>query len=147
MNDLTWLVLIAIGFFVLLGIRRRREQVRQNLRTLGLAILAGLIAFGIAQSQGARNDAASLWGLIAGAAVIAMQPKRSRYIPAAERRKARARFELNGEKYNSKKHHYHHDVPFALGGSNTSDNLRVIKKRENLKRGAKPPWWDLLGKL
>lgn len=147
MNDLAWIAIIAVGFSVLLGVRRRREQVRRNLRTMILAILAGLIVFGIAQSQRLTNDAAWLLAVGTGVVIWTSRPKRSRYIPARERRAAKARHELTGEKYNSKKHHFHHDVPFSRGGSNTEDNLRVISKGENLKRGAKSPWWDLLGRM
>jgi len=145
MNDLAYLVIAAIALAVLVGIRRRREWVRHNLRGLAIAIVVGLIGFGIAQSRGA-GDVAWFWGIAAGATALAMRPRRSRYIPAAERRKVIAEYERTGRKYSSKRYHLHHEVPFARGGSNTADNLRVIDKPENLRRGAKSPWWDLFGR-
>ncbi len=64
--------------------------------------------------------------------------KRSRYLPKATRR-AVIEKDLNGEKYDSKKHHIDHVWPFSKGGSNTRDNLRVIEKKINLQKGAKRP--------
>ena len=64
--------------------------------------------------------------------------KRSRYVSRATKRAVIAR-DLKGEKYNPKKHHIDHVWPFARGGSHTADNLRVIEKQENLRKGAKRP--------
>ena len=30
----------------------------------------------------------------------------------------------------------------AKGGSNTEDNLRVVERKKNLRKGARSPWWD-----
>lgn len=64
--------------------------------------------------------------------------KRSRYIVRATRRAVIAR-DLKGEPYDASEHHIDHVWPFSKGGSNTSDNLRVIEKGKNLKKGAKRP--------
>jgi 5-methylcytosine-specific restriction endonuclease McrA len=47
--------------------------------------------------------------------------------------------DLKGEKYDSRKHHIDHVWPFSGGGSHTVDNLRVIERRKNLRKGAKRP--------
>lgn len=62
--------------------------------------------------------------------------KRSRYTSTSVKRAVIAR-DLKGEKYDGKKHHIDHVWPFARGGSHTTDNLRVIEKKKNLKKGAK----------
>jgi hypothetical protein len=64
--------------------------------------------------------------------------KRSRYIPKATRRAVIKR-DLKGEEFDSTKHHLDHVWPFSRGGSHTADNLRVIAKKRNLKKGAKRP--------
>jgi 5-methylcytosine-specific restriction endonuclease McrA len=38
-----------------------------------------------------------------------------------------------------RKHHIDHIWPHSAGGSNTVDNLRVIPKKKNLRKGAKKP--------
>jgi hypothetical protein len=64
--------------------------------------------------------------------------KRSRYIPKATRRAVIER-DLKGENFDPEKHHVDHVWPFSRGGSHTTDNLRVIGKKRNLKKGAKRP--------
>jgi len=64
--------------------------------------------------------------------------KRSRYISRATRRAVIAR-DLKSEHYDPLKHHIDHVWPFSRGGSHTTDNLRVIEKKKNLKKGAKRP--------
>ncbi|MGH7485578.1 MAG: HNH endonuclease domain-containing protein [bacterium] len=76
---------------------------------------------------------------------ILMPRRRSRYIRATEKRKAIARYELTGKKYNPKKHDLDHDIPFSKGGSSTADNLRVRDRRVNRQKGNRSPWWDIFG--
>jgi len=64
--------------------------------------------------------------------------KRSRHIPKSTRRAVIAR-DLKGEKFDPEKHHVDHVWPFSRGGSHTVDNLRVIEKKKNLRKGAKRP--------
>jgi hypothetical protein len=64
--------------------------------------------------------------------------KRSRYIPKSIKRSVIAR-DLKDEEYDPEKHHIDHVWPFSKGGSHTTDNLRVIAKKKNLRKGAKRP--------
>ena len=64
--------------------------------------------------------------------------RRSRHIPKAVR-KAVIKRDLKGEAFDPQKHHVDHVWPFSRGGSHTTDNLRVIEKKKNLKKGAKRP--------
>jgi 5-methylcytosine-specific restriction endonuclease McrA len=78
---------------------------------------------------------------IAGAVIVFVSKSsigRSRYIPAGIKRAVIAR-DLKGEKFDSTKHHIDHIWPFVLGGGNTLDNLRVVERARNLKKGKKRP--------
>jgi hypothetical protein len=63
---------------------------------------------------------------------------RSRRIPKAVRLAVIER-DLKGERFDPQTHHIDHVWPFAMGGSHTIDNLRVIEKRSNLQKGARRP--------
>ena len=66
--------------------------------------------------------------------------RRSRYIPKATKRAVIKRYvEETGEEYDPQRRHIDHGWPHSRGGSNTEDNLRVIEKGMNLKKGAKRP--------
>jgi hypothetical protein len=137
----------VIFFFFLVSIRRRREAIRHALRR---AIIVEATYFGLFYIL-VQIGRTPLEGLLAGiaAALILnqMMPGRSRHIPTSVRRRKIAEFELRtGEKFNPRKHELDHEIAFSKGGSHTEDNLRVVEKRKNRSKGAKSPWWDLLGR-
>jgi hypothetical protein len=143
--------LLVVGILgaipVLLGIRRRREAIRHRLRSLILmeAVYLGL-AFMLVKA-GRPPLEALLVGIAAAVLLNSFIKPRSRYIPASVRRKVKAEYESKtGKKFNPKKHEFDHEVPFSRGGSHTADNLRVMEKKRNRSKGAKSPWWDLLGR-
>ena len=77
-------------------------------------------------------------GVVAAAFVKAKN--RSRHIPARVKREVIARdFKGREHEYDSRKHHIDHKWAFARGGGHTSDNLRVMDKKKNLRKGAKRP--------
>lgn len=82
--------------------------------------------------------------LIAGLRELWAEPvKRKRAVPARIRRAVIAR-DLGDRPFDPARHHVDHIVPFARGGSHTMDNLRVIEKGRNLRKGAKyPQLWEL----
>jgi len=90
-------------------------------------------------SVASRNPALQRFSAFGAGLGFLIVKQRSRHIPACERRKVIARFERSGKKHNSRKHHLDHRVAFARGGSNTADNLRVLDKKENLRKGKKAP--------
>ena len=141
------LVVILVALPVLIGIRRRREAIRYVARKL--VILEG-ICLGLAyimMRAGQPPLESILVGLVVALIVESRIKPRSRYIPASVRRKARAEFELRtGKRFNPKKHEYDHDVPFSRWGGSTSDNVRVVERNGNRSKGAKSPWWDILGR-
>lgn len=142
-----WLVFI-VGFFVCLywlrALRLAREGARRFLRNLVKAVIlfGALMAIlsGIRlQSHLAPDQEKGIAGVVAFIFFARWQgEKRSRYISKATRRKVIER-DLKGEKFDPEKHHVDHVWPFSKGGSHTSDNLRVIDKKRNLRKGAKRP--------
>jgi len=79
--------------------------------------------------------------------------KRSRHIPARSKRIAWAKWILDQErrigpkakKLQMRDYEFDHIVPFAKGGTSDPDNIRVLPKKENRRKGAKmPSFWDRL---
>lgn len=139
-----WIIL-AIGalacLYWLRALRLAREGVRlflQNVAFASLAFIACQVV--LAGMQVPHNTAVALSGLAALVVfgVRRQRLRRSRYIPAGVRRAVIAR-DLKGEEYDPTRHHVDHVWPFSKGGSHTADNLRVIDKKRNLKKGAKRP--------
>jgi hypothetical protein len=68
-------------------------------------------------------------------------PKRSRYVPARVKRAVIGRH-LGGDRdaeYDSERYHLDHIVPLSKGGDTSIENLRVLPKEKNLKKGARMP--------
>lgn len=66
--------------------------------------------------------------------------QRSRWIPVAKRRKAIAKWETRtGKRFDPKTYEIDHIVPFARGGWHTGDNLRVVRRDANRRKGGKEP--------
>ena len=87
-----------------------------------------------------QERGAVLLSLFVALAVFSRKAKvrRSRNIPRSVKSAVIAR-DLKGEEYDPAKHHLDHIWPFSKGGSHTTDNIRVIPKEKNLKKGAKRP--------
>lgn len=145
----SWFVLLLPLFLVLApGLWRRRQSIRFRLRVVIVAEGAYLLVTFCLVKAGWTGPQSLVCGLLAGLLCGALQRGRKRYIPRSERRRAIARFEYKtGRSYNPRIHDLDHVVPFSRGGSNTADNLQVIERRRNRAKGAKSPWWDLLGRL
>ncbi|HVS86762.1 MAG TPA: HNH endonuclease signature motif containing protein [Candidatus Acidoferrum sp.] len=143
-------VLGAIAIvIVLLSVRRRREAIRNYLRHIAISIAVYLIVIVIAVEKGLTGLAPIVWGLVSALAAQALFPqkRRTRYVRKHERKKAIAEFERRtGQKFNKRIHELDHEVPFSRGGNSTADNLRVLEKDLNRLKGAKSPWWDILGR-
>jgi hypothetical protein len=66
-----------------------------------------------------------------------------RYISKKVKRAVLKRDLKKGDKYDSRKHHFDHTVPYSKGGDTSVRNLRLISKEKNLRKGAKQPGlWD-----
>lgn len=131
--------LLLAGVYILLALNAMREGIRWFLKqaitilALYFILLAFLPAAGCPRPYQAPLAVmtAALIGLTTG-------KKRSRHIPAKVRRRVIER-DLKGEQFDPEIHHVDHVWPFAKGGSNTTDNLRVVRKKDNLRKGSKLP--------
>jgi len=145
--NLDWIILV-VGFFVALYWLRALRLAREGARLFISNLLKAFIAFCIilavcstpqVQAHVQPAQAKGISGFVALILFLYWNgQKRSRYIPRAMKRAVIER-DLKGEKYDSKKHHVDHVWPHSKGGSQTSDNLRVIAKKKNLQKGAKRP--------
>lgn len=148
--DAPAVVYFFAGLFALLiflSLYRRRELITAKIRQLILAFGAFALVFVLAFQFTHDGVKAMLAGFLAEVILLVRAaPRRTRYIPRSERRKAIARYELSGKKYDPKRHHIDHIVPYARGGGSKADNLRVLDREKNLAKSAKPPWWDVLGR-
>ncbi|MGH8612038.1 MAG: HNH endonuclease [Gammaproteobacteria bacterium] len=112
-----------------------------------LTVLTVLLLGGFAlKLVGVSGGAPGLSVLMIALALLLLWPKRSRRIPNKVRRRVRARWEVEtGKKFNSKQYELDHMIPFSKRGSHTEDNLNVVERKKNRKKGAKSPPWDLWG--
>lgn len=143
------LIVAAIAglYLLFVSIERRRENLRHNLRALAFSGLVGLVVFAYFKNVGWEHTQAIVVGVLAALFADRLFPRRGRYIPKSVKKQVIARFEAEtGQTFNRRIHEIDHEVPFSKGGSNTADNLRVVKKRKNRSKGAKSAWWDLLSR-
>ncbi len=144
-----WLYAMITLFVVLalLALYRRRELLRLKLRQGFIMCSCAVLAFYAAKQFTADNVRAGLFALLVELIVgFWTRPRRSRYIPRSERRKVIARFERSGRRYDSRRHHIDHIIPYAKGGSNRADNLRVLDGEKNLAKSDRSPWWDVFSR-
>ena len=145
--NLDWIILFVgalIALYWLRALRLAREGARLFLRNLLKAIIVFCALMAVLTATRLRTHLLpSQEQIMAGFVALILfgrwqSQKRSRYIPKATRRAVIAR-DLKGEKFDAEKHHVDHVWPFSRGGSHTADNLRVIEKKKNLRKGAKRP--------
>jgi hypothetical protein len=137
----------VVIFFLLVSIRRRREAIRHRIRRVIIVEGVYVVVVYVMAQAGRTQLESLLGGVVAALIVNQMIPGRSRHIPASVRRRKIAEYELRtGQKFNPRRHELDHEIAFSKGGSHTEDNLRVVEKSKNRSKGAKSPWWDLLGR-
>jgi hypothetical protein len=145
--DPTTVVIAAVVLAILAGLYARLESITHRLRGLAGGAVVGGIAYFIATQAQAPHDAAVVVGVVFGLVFLATGRRRSRYIRASVRRRKISEWESRtGRKYNPQRHELDHVVPFSLGGSSSEDNIRVTGKKRNRSKGARSPFWDLLGR-
>jgi hypothetical protein len=132
---------LVLCLYWLRALRLAREGARLFLGNLALAVVVFVLCRLLLTGKVQNNNGVIALSAMAGLAVFGFRKKstrRTRHIPKRVRRAVVER-DLKGKAYDSAKYHIDHRWPFSRGGSNTVDNLRVISKEKNLKKGAKRP--------
>lgn len=148
-HDQTVAVWIIIGLAALFGpsFWRRRDNAAFNFTFLLIAIILGFVVYMFMQTNDDWVPYAPYAAMFTTVFLYRIRPKKGRSMPAKVRRRVIARWEIStGKKFNSQTHEIDHVIPFSKGGNETEDNLRVIERKKNRSKGAKSPWWDVLGR-
>mgnify|MGYP001580268648 CR=1 FL=1 len=146
---------LAVILSIFVGVHRRRDAIRHKLRVFIFHILFPVGIYlvtvvSLIQAGKSQGETIAIGVLVLVLFMLLAErripSRRSRYVPRAERREAIARFEREtGQKYDPRQHDIDHTVPFSRGGNNAAENLRVVPRSKNRSKGARSPWWDLLG--
>lgn len=147
-NTLPYWIIGGFGLLVFASLLHRKESIAWQLTLYVRSFVAYLAVVWVAlQLFHTSGPAAFAFGLVAMLLVDRSTPSRSRRIPTETRRRVIARWERQTEKkYSSKSYEIDHIIPFSRGGDNSESNLEVIPKKRNRSKGAKSPWWDMLGR-
>ena len=142
-NQTLDLIVAGSGVLVVVYVVRCVYAAREGIRWTLLAILRGLAGYSFAAmvmvALRLPQEQIVLGGYLAAAIFVATTKRRSRYIRKTVKRRVIAKHVARGGTYDPDEHHIDHTFPFSRGGSNTEDNLRVIPRKKNLKKGAKLP--------
>jgi HNH endonuclease len=121
--------------------RRKRQIVRYKFKRVVVSEVVCIASFVILMYLHYNQYEAIAFGFVAGIAasfLLVRQPRRNRRIPRYVREAVIAR-DLKGLPFDPSLHQLDHIVPFSKGGDHSVQNLRVVPKQENLRRGAKMP--------
>lgn len=135
-------IVLALPTYYWLQVARRKQNViRFKVRRICLYLAVVMIGIAIIPQYGYTTLEAGIFSIAAGTAlafILIRPPSNSRRIPAKVRREVIAR-DLKGEPFDPNVHDIDHIVPFSKGGDHTVENLRVVHRSENRRRGAKMP--------
>jgi hypothetical protein len=121
--------------------RRKRQVVKFKLRRVAVYIVCVVVGIAVIPSHGYSTQDAAIFSIFVGTTVafaFVRPPKADRRIPTKMRRAVIAR-DLKGEAFDPKLHDIDHIVPFSKGGDHSKENLRVMARSENRRRGARMP--------
>jgi hypothetical protein len=140
-TDFVRIVLVGVvAFYVILPIWASREWIAWGIKRGTVATLGAIVVHQVAIAKGLQHGPAVLLALVCGWLASQLVPARSRYIPTHVKRKVIGEYEARtGKKYKAHEVEVDHVWPFVRGGSHTADNLRVIPKRQNRRKGARKP--------
>jgi hypothetical protein len=138
-------VLAIVVFYVFQVAKRMKALIAVKIKRTVLGFVILFIAANLLRDQGYSTNAATLLAMIPALLPLWLipRPKRTRHVPAHVKRAVTAR---DGDgAYDGRRDHMDHIVPLAKGGDTSIENLRLLPKEANLKKGAKMPrLWDFL---
>lgn len=144
-NNDVWIIaaLVAsvVAYYYLQVFRRSKKLVRFKVRRILVYLICLCLGIPILTGKGYTVRDAALFSMFVGisaAFILIRAPNNNRRIPSAIRRAVIAR-DLKGERFNAAVHDIDHIVPYSKGGDHSLENLRVIGRSQNRKRGAKMP--------
>ena len=140
-NIITFLFLGAIVITIARNAYGKRHWIGWHVTKFLIFLFGVTLILALARVAGFRG-----WWLqylaigLATPVFVGWQWKRSRRIPEARRRRTIEKWETRtGQKFDPKTHEIDHIVPFAKGGWHTPDNLRVMRKDANRRKGHREP--------
>ncbi len=111
-------------------------------------VRAGMLVLLAGQLNLAQRDLGLILLIILVLLVFGGRRRRSRYVPVKSKRLAQAK--LYQQHYSDAKtatkplrvrdYEYDHKHPFSRGGSSDPENIQLIKRKENRRKGNKL-WW------
>ncbi len=133
-------VFLWYGYQVL---SRKQQRIRFKIQKFIVSIIFYVTAALLLTRQGLPSLETAMISLLVGFGaswLLVSAPKQHRRIPTDVRRIVIARdLTSKGLKWDARKYHIDHVVPFSRGGDNSVRNLRVIEKEKNLSKGRKMP--------
>jgi hypothetical protein len=119
----------------------RRHWVAWHVARFMICCVAALTILILAKEIGLRGWWVQYVAIgLAAPAYHAWHWKRSRWIPLATRRRVIEKWERRtGKVFDSKVYEIDHKIPFAKGGWHTIDNLRVVRRDDNRRKGNNEP--------
>ena len=138
-------IIVAPKLYYLIQVgRRRKGEIRFRARRILVAFSCYIGGILVVVKMGYTPKEAIAFAFVFGIAttfVLVRPPSRSRVIPKSVRRAVIER-DLKGERFDPNIHHIDHIVPYSRGGDHSVANLRVLPKKDNLRRGARMPTFD-----
>ena len=138
-HPLVLLLLAIFALYLLRVVLLMREGIRHALRAVVVAVCLMIATGAFAPKFGLKGNDAEAAAVLVGSMAIFAMPKRSRHIPTSVKRRVIEKHIRGGGKYDPKQDELDHRVPFSRFGGHTEDNLRVVPRKVNRKKGAKMP--------
>lgn len=137
---------LVVTFVITREVYACRDTILRTVRALiQAAVVGGAVYAGVVLTQppGSESTAAvaALVALVVGWFLV-RPPRRSRRVSVRVKR-AVIRRDLKGEPFDPTRHQLDHIRAYSRGGGHTEDNLRVVAKGRNLRKGNRAPKpWD-----
>ena len=135
------IVVSPLSYYWIEVARRKRQQIRFKLRRIVVYCTCVLTGSVVIPRYGYGLNEAVVFSMFVGLAmafVLVRPPNRNRRIPRGVRQAVIAR-DLRGVSFDANLHEIDHIVPFSKGGDHSVENLRVIPRADNRRRGAQMP--------